>query len=282
MKKAINIWSFKNKTSAQAIDIAKQAGFEGIELALNENGETGLLSAKEEYEKIKEHADKAGIAIHSLASGLYWSYSFTSDDAKERQKAVSIAIKQMENAKILGADSVLIVPGIVGVDFVEGREPVRYDVAYERALEVFIKLKETAEACGVNIGIENVWNKFLQSPLEMRDFIDAVDSPYVGAYLDVGNTVINGYKEHWIEILGSRIKKVHFKDYRRAAGGLHGFVDLLSGDVNWINVMEAFNHIEYDGWATAEMLPPYNYFSEQIIFNTSYAMDKIIKGDRND
>jgi hexulose-6-phosphate isomerase len=99
----------------------------------------------------------------------------------------------------------------------------------------------------------------------------------VGAYFDVGNVVATGLPEDWIRILGKRICKVHFKDYRAAAGGLHGFVDLLAGDVNWPSVMAAFKEIGYDGWCTAEMLPPYTHCSEQIVFNTSAAMSAIFK-----
>ncbi len=276
MKKAISIWSFKEKTVEQAIKLAKEAGFDGIELALNETGEVSLESTKDELLSIKEYAMKNKIEIHGLATGLYWTYSLTSNDEGERKKAMEIAEKQIETAKILGASSVLIVPGGVGVDFVPGWKTVRYDIAYDRALEAFQKLKKSAEKYQIDIGIENVWNKFLLSPLEMRNFIDAVDSPYVGAYFDVGNVLYAGYPEHWIGILGKRIKKVHFKDYRRAAGGLHGFVDLLSGDVDWTAVMKAFCEAGYDGWVTAEMLPPYEQHSEQILFNTSASMDRII------
>ena len=110
----------------------------------------------------------------------------------------------------------------------------------------------------------------------MADFIDKVGSDYVGSYFDVGNVVYIGHPEHWIKVLGNRIKKVHFKDYRKEAGSLCGFVDLLSGDVNWPKVMEQFKNIGYDNWVTAEMLPPYTYYPETIVYNTSNAMDKII------
>ncbi|MHB1453834.1 MAG: sugar phosphate isomerase/epimerase family protein [Saccharofermentanales bacterium] len=279
MKKAISIWSFKDKSIRQAIDLAKEAGFDGIELSLDEHGELSLESSEKELLTIRNHADRIGLCIHSLASGLYWTYSMTSDDESERAMAIRIAEKQIQAAKILGASSVLIVPGAVGVDFIASREPVRYDIAYDRALKAFITLKNTAETHEIDIGIENVWNKFLTSPLEMRDFIDAVDSPFVGAYLDIGNIVFNGYPEHWIEILGKRIRKVHFKDYRRAAGGLHGFVDLLAGDVDWTEVMKSFGKIGYNGWATAEMLPPYNQHSGQIIHNTFASMSRIIDAE---
>ena len=121
-----------------------------------------------------------------------------------------------------------------------------------------------------------IWNKFLLSPLEMRDFIDKFSSAYAGAYFDVGNVVYSGYPEHWIKILGKRIKKVHLKDYRRVAGGLHGFVDLLSGDVDYPAVIKALKEINYDGWLTAEMLPPYTHYTDQILINTSLSMDRII------
>jgi hexulose-6-phosphate isomerase len=138
------------------------------------------------------------------------------------------------------------------------------------------KVKEYAESYKVEIGLENVWNKFLLSPLEMRDFIDKVDSPYVGAYLDIGNTLANGFPEHWIRSLNSRIKKVHFKDYRMEAGGLHGFVDLLAGDVNYPAVTEELKKIGYDNWVTAEMIPNYKHYTKTIIYNTSNAMDSIL------
>ena len=277
MKKAISIWSFKDKTIKQAMDITKKAGFDGIELALNETGETSLESSIEELLEIKKYSEKIKLKIHSVATGLYWTYSFTSNDIKEREKAISIAIKQIQMAKVLGANSVLIVPGAVGVDFIESYKVVSYDIVYDRALDTFNKLKIVAEENKINIGIENVWNKFLLSPLEMRDFIDKIDSPYVGAYFDVGNVLYSGYPEHWINILNTRIKKVHFKDYIRNVGTIHGFVDLLAGDVNWIEVMKAFGNINYDGWVTAEMLPPYKYYSEQIVYNTYNSMCKIVE-----
>ena len=109
-----------------------------------------------------------------------------------------------------------------------------------------------------------------------RNFIDAVGSDWVGAYFDTGNVVFAGYPEQWIRILGKRIRKVHFKDYRFAPGGLNCFVDLLSGDVNWPEVMKAFEEIGYDDWAAGEMIPQYKYASDQIIYNTSASMDRIL------
>jgi len=276
MKKGISIWSFTESDLKKCFMLAKDAGFDGVEVALDETGLISLESTKEDILSVKKMAEEVGIELYSVASGLYWAYNYTSDDQAVREKAKEITKKQLQVAAWLGCDTILVVPGAVNVAFEPGSAIVSYDIAYERALSALKELASVAEELKVSIGVENVWNKFLLSPLEMRDFIDAVGSDYVGSYFDVGNVVYCGYPEHWINILGKRIKKVHFKDYRYAVGSLDGFVDLLAGDVDYVGVMKAFDAIGYDNWATAEMIPPYKQYSETIIYNTSNAMNKIL------
>lgn len=262
MKKGISIWSFAGGTLAENFRLAKEAGFDGVEVALDEVGELSLTSDEADVKKIKAAADKAGIELYSVASGLYWKYSLSSDDADMREKAKECVRKQLQVASWLGCDTILIVPGAVSVSFAPELGVTDYDVVYERSLAAIKELSKDAERLKVSIGLENVWNNFLLSPLEMRDFIDKVGSAYVGSYFDVGNVMFSGYPEHWIKILGSRIKKVHFKDYRRSVGSLDGFVDLLAGEVDWKAVKAAFEKIGYDGWVTGEMIPPYSQYSE--------------------
>ncbi len=279
MKKGISIWSFAGADIRENLKLARDAGFDGVELALNETGEFSLDSTKEEVLAIKEFGESLGLEFYSVASGLYWTYNYTSANPDNVNKAKAITKKQLEVASWLGCDTILVVPGAVEVAFDRG-EVVEYDVAYERALAALRELAPYAEKLGVAIGIENVWNEFLLSPMEMADFIDKVGSDFVGSYFDVGNVLYIGHPEHWIKILGKRIKKVHFKDYRRAAGDLYGFVDLLSGEVNWPAVMAKLAEIGYDNWVTAEMLPPYTHYPEAILYNTSTAMDYIIGGKK--
>ncbi len=275
MKKGISIWSFARTDLRECMILAKQAGFDGIELALDEHGPVSMDSTKEDILKVKAMADEIGLELYSLASGLYWTYNYTSANKENVEKAKQITRKQLEVASWLGCDTILVVPGAVEVAFDPG-EVVEYDVAYERALCALKELAPVAESLKVSIGVENVWNRFLLSPMEMARFVDEVGSDYVGAYFDVGNVLFSGYPEHWIKILNKRIKKVHFKDYRRKAGDLHGFVDLLAGEVNWPEVMKKLEQIGYDGWVSAEMIPPYTHYPETIIYNTSNAMDKIL------
>ena len=276
MKKGINIWSFPAGSIKDSLTLARDAGFEGVELALNPEGELSMRATDREILEVKGMAEGMGLSLYSLSSGLCWDYRLSDDDAGMRAKAMEMIRRQLEMAKLLGADTVLVVPGVVNVSFSHPEKKVAYDVVYERSLEGLSELKGYAEQLGVSIGLENVWNKFLLSPMEMRDFIDKIGSPYVGSYLDVGNTLYCGYPEDWVRILGKRIKKVHFKDYRVDAGGLHGFVDLLAGDVNYPEVVKALGEIGYDDWVSAEMIPNYRHFTETIIYNTSLSMDKIL------
>lgn len=275
MKKGISIWSFAETDLRKCMELAKSAGFDGIELALDEDSLVSMKSTKEDIFEVKKMAEEIGLELYSVASGLYWQYNYTSANPENVKYAKEITKKQLQVASWLGCDTILVVPGAVEVAFDPG-EVVEYDVAYERALEALRELAPVAEELNVHIGVENVWNRFLLSPMEMRDFIDKVGSTHVGSYFDVGNVLYDGFPEHWIKILNKRIKKVHFKDYRRAAGDLYGFVDLLAGEVNYPAVMAQLENIGYDNWVTAEMLPPYTHYPETILYNTSNAMDKIL------
>jgi len=273
------------------MQLAKDAGFEGIELALAADGPIGMKSSDAEIIAIKKASEKIGIEICSLATGLYWQFSLTSNREDIREKAKQVVKRQIDVAALLGVDCILVCPGTVGVDFkpedvvpdagniefFAGSEIIDYDVAYERAQKALMELAPYAGEKGVIIGIENIWNKFLLSPLEMKNFLDEINSPFVGAFLDVGNMLLFGYPEHWIKILNKRIKKVHFKDFRRDAKGLAGFVDLLAGDVDWVKVIDAFEAVGYHGWASAEMCPTYHLYTDQMIYNASASMDCILR-----
>lgn len=218
MKKGISIWSFPPMKLSDSFQLAKDAGFEGVEVALDEGaGEITLASTEKELLEIKKQAQGAGIQLYSVASGLYWTYWLNDEDEAARQKACDIVKRQLETAAILGCESILVIPGCVNAEFAAPGKVMPYAKTYARSLESLMKVKEYAEQYRVEIGLENVWNKFLLSPMEMRDFIDKLGSAYVGSYLDIGNTLANGFPEHWIEILGKRIKKVHFQGLPRGS-----------------------------------------------------------------
>jgi hexulose-6-phosphate isomerase len=277
MKISISNWSFDPSRSLKdCMALAKDAGYDGFEVALGDAGEFSLESAEADAKAVRAAAEDVGIEISGVACGLYWGCSLTADCETERAKAKSVLRKEIEMAAWVGVDGILVVPGNVHASFIPDCPVVPYDVAWERATDAIGEAAPLAEERGVTIGVENVWNKFLLSPLEMARFIDQFESDRVGAYFDVGNVLLTGFPEQWIRILGKRISRVHFKDFRCGVGGLAGFVDLLSGDVNWPAVMAAFQEVGYDGWVTAEMIPPYTHHGDQIIYNTAEAMKRIV------
>jgi hexulose-6-phosphate isomerase len=259
MKIGMSYWGLEGGLAAtkpirEAMQEVKDLGFDSIELAIASSGVLTPETTPQECKQIVAWAREIGIEISSLASGESWSYSPTAADPGVRQKIVDFTRKALQIANALGLDAYLYVPGAVDVFFVPDGEVVPYDVCYARAKESLNELIPVAEALGVAICIENVWNKFLLSPLEMKEFIDGFGSKQVGSYFDVGNVLLTGYPDHWIKILGSRIKRVHIKDFKLSVGTADGFCDLLEGDVDFEAVKKALAEIHYDGYVTAEIL----------------------------
>ncbi len=278
MKISASYWMFEGGLEAkrpvvEAMQEAKKLGFDAIELCIADQGVLTDKTTQEQCETLKKQAKQVGIEISSLASGQSWFTSPSASDDQTRKRIVAFTKSALQVAKWLGTDAYLFVPGAVDVFFNPQSEVVPYDVCYKRATQVVRSLVSTAEKLGVSICIENVWNKFLLSPLEMKNFIDSFKSKRVGSYFDVGNVILTGYPDQWIRILGRRIKRVHIKDFKKSVGTVEGFVDLLEGDVDFNAVKKALADIKYNGYVTAEMIP----FAAGRPEKTAAAMIKIFK-----
>jgi len=260
MKIGASYWMFEGglEASLPVADAMKQAkalGFDGIELAVASSGVLTHETSESECREMVAAARDTGIDIVSLASGESWACSPTSDDPAERRRIIDFTKKGLQLARWLGTDAYLFVPGAVDVPFLEDSPVIPYEQCYERAREAVSQLVPTAEELGVTVAIENVWNKFLLSPLEFRDFIDGFQSRAVGAYFDAGNTLLTGYPDDWVNILNKRIVRVHVKDFKKSIGTLEGFVDMLEGDVDFQALKAALEEVNYTGYVTAEMIP---------------------------
>jgi len=281
MRKAINIWAFTpDKSLEDSLRLAKDVGFEGVELAYTTDGPISPAANEQELHRIRSFADSLGLALPTLATGVFWSVNMLSPEHAEREKAKEHVREMLRISHCLGATTILVVPGFVG-PFLSGAPVVAdYEEAYNQAAAGFRELAGDAERWQVNIGVENVWNRFLTAPFEMRDFVDTVGSPYVGVYFDVGNVMRTSYPQHWIKILGQRIKAVHFKDFRCDIGNLNGFVELLQGDVDYRAVMQSLRESGYDGWVTVEQFPPAHY-PDDMVRRASQAIDVIFGSESN-
>jgi L-ribulose-5-phosphate 3-epimerase len=278
MVKAISYWSIEGGlTSAnpweEAVSLAKRAGFAAIEATVGVEGILTPSTDQATCEAYRDAAANAGLKLETLASGMTWAASPTHPDESIRRRAIDLHRDALQRAAWLGAEALLFVPGAVRIPWDAGYPPVRYDQAVAWAQEATTELAETAQKLGVDLCVENVWNGLFYSPLEFAAFVDEIGSERVGIYVDVGNLLgVHQHPPHWIEILGTRIKRVHIKDYDCSKGGLAGFCDLLAGDVPWPETMAALRRIGYDKTMVAEMMP----YDPQLLERTSKAMDKIL------
>lgn len=277
MIKSISYWCFKGGLDdtlpvRNFIDQASAAGFPAVELCMGAAGDLTMKTTETQARAIAAYARQKGVALVSLATGLLWSCSLTDPRASVRKKADAILRRQIELAAWLGIHHILVIPGAVDVFFIEGYKPVPYEFVDRMSRAAIRRAIPRARRCNVRICVENVWNKFLLSPLEMRDYIDSFHSPFVKSYLDIGNMLLTGYPDQWIRILGKRIGRVHVKDFKKSVGTVAGFGELFEGDVDFKACKRALRDVGYQGSLTAEILP----FAEGRVERTSKAMDRIM------
>jgi L-ribulose-5-phosphate 3-epimerase len=196
-------------------------------------------------EEIKNAAAAANIRIDSVMNMDHWQYPLSSDDSTVVEKSLTGMRTSLHNAKLWGSDAVLLVPAVVN-------PKTSYQDAWTRSQTQIRKLIPLAEELKIKIAIEEVWNKFLLSPLEMSTYIGEFRSPVITAWFDVGNVVLYGYPQDWIHTLGKRISNVHLKDFKRGKDG-YAWVNLGDGNVDWPAVRQAFAEIGYSGSAIAEL-----------------------------
>ena len=217
--------------------LVRDAGFEVVQ-ALTEPDQG-------KAEEMKRAADAANLRIDSVMNVDHWQYPLSSSDPAVVEKSLSGMRTSLQNARLWGADAVLLVPAVVNPQ-------TSYRDAWTRSQAQIRKLLPLAEQLRVVIAIEEVWNKFLLSPLEMAQYIDEFQSPWIQAWFDVGNVVLYGYPQDWIRTLGKRTVKVHLKDFKRKEGG-YAWVNLGEGDVDWPAVRAAFTAVGYAGSVIAEL-----------------------------
>ncbi len=298
MRKGIYQGCFPDTVStARCVQQAADLGFDGIELTMEDPApltaeaeaactedilaigrsvgmtttRTGALtieSSPDEIEQVGHVTASAGIRVHSLATMMLFFYPLSSPLRSLRDKGIDVVLHMLRAASHLGADTVLIYPGLV-------TPTVGYREVYRRSQAIVRDLAAEAERLGVAMALETVWNRFLQSPLEMVDYIDEIGSDYVGAYVDVANLLRLGYPQDWLHILGSRVRGVHFKDYRRDVDNILGFTHLLHGDVDWPAVVDALRAIDYTGFVTVEV-PPIPSMPEHGPREAKAALDMIL------
>jgi len=240
-KKAVLISMLpKERSYRERFQMAVDVGFAGIEMQ--------TVTDAAEAAEIKEASDRTGLKVHSVMNADHWEYPLSSDDPAVVAKSVAGMETSLRNAKLWGAGAVLLVPAVVNPQ-------TSYRDAWTRSQKVIReRLLLLAEELKVIVAVEEVWNKFLLSPLEFARYVDEFDSPWLKAYFDVGNVLFYGYPQDWIRTLGPRIVRIHLKDFQvDRSKGRFDWKNLGEGDLDWVEVRKALSEIGYDGWVTTEI-----------------------------
>ena len=263
IKKAVLISMLpKNQSYVDRFKLARDIGFEAVETETAEDPKVA--------EEIKKASEDAKLPIHSVMNMAHWDNPLSSSDTAVVKKSLDGMRTSLHNAKLWGADTVLLVPGLVNAD-------ISYQDAWTRSQEHIRTLIPLAEKLKVIIAIEEVWNKFLLSPLEMAKYVDEFKSPWIRQYFDVGNVVLYGYPQDWIRTLGKRFAKVHLKDFKMGKGWdpiTARFVNLGDGDIDWAAVRKAFADVGYTGWTTTEL----EGGDEAYLRDVAKRVDKLVLG----
>lgn len=281
-KKSINLWAFpypQKMSLERCLRLAKDAGFDGIELNYDLDSELSPKSGTKEFTAIRRLAEKIGIAISGLCSFLFWPYPLTSHDPEKRQRGLELAGLMADAAHDLGTENLLVVPGAVHIPWRTDYDPVPNDVCLTRAKAAIQSLLPKAERYRLYLNMENIFfNGFLMTPMEMNAFVDSFQHEFLRVHFDTGNIMQYQFPEHWINILGKRIKNVHLKEFTKKGtdSSLEAFRPLLDGTTDWPAVLQAFQHTGYDGYLTFEYFHPYQHFPEALIYQTADSLDRML------
>lgn len=260
MYKALNYWVFGGfdgvKTPFEFIDFAAENSLDGIELTVGDALKIDITEA--ECREIAAYAKSKKVGLRTLATGNYGVSSLSAADENERRQAIEFTKKYLYIASWLGAETILVVPGSTSVAWDPSRPVVPYDIAWKQSTASLNELLPLAEKLNINIALENVWMRFLLSPMEWKFFLDQFSSEKIGMYLDVGNCLIYCDGCDYINLLGKRVKAIHIKNFKGSGGlgDLSGFGDdLFVGDADYKRIFAACDKIGYKGTFTVEMIP---------------------------
>lgn len=251
----------KDRPYAERFALARRAGFEAIEMQ--------TIETEAEEAEILEAARATGIRIHSVMNSDHWRFPLSSADAEVVTRSVRGMETSLRNASRWGADAVLLVPAVVDAK-------TSYGDAWTRSQRVIReRLLPIARDRNIVIAVEEVWNKFLLSPLEFARYVDEFESPWVKAYFDVGNIVFYGFPQDWIRTLGPRIVKVHLKDFHLdRPKGLFAWKNIGEGDIDWVEVRRALADIGYSGYVTTEVAGG----DEAYLADLAARVDRVLSG----
>ena len=257
LRKAVKYDMIKAGNSVEEkFNLIKSLGFEGVEINSPDkvNREEAVAASK-----------KTGIVIHGVIDSVHWSQRLSDPDAAVRAKGLEALNTAIDDCKTYGGTTVLLVPGAV-----KDTRNENFQQCWDRSSAEVRKAIPRADAAGVKIAIETVWNDFITTPDQMIKYVDQFNTPTVGTYFDISNMIKYGVPPaEWVRKLGKRLLKFDFKGYSKSKS----WCPIGEGDEDWPEVLKALAEVQYKGqFATAEV----GGGGEDVLRDVSRRMDKIL------
>lgn len=246
--------AFREYGLEEAIAAIAQAGYDGVELLLDEPHLYPPSADEGEIQRVREALSEYDIAISNCNAFMLTAIedfhhpSFIEVDEAYRRRRVEYTLAALETAAALDASHISIEPG----------GPVPDEQSREWALDTFEEgLREVAtkaEAVGVDVLVEPEPDLLIERSDEFLELLDRIDSPRVGCNFDIGHFFCVGEDPALlVDKLEGYTQHYHLEDI--PADRVHEHTQLGDGAVDIDGVLTAIDDTGYDGFVTVELYP---------------------------
>ena len=245
----------KKESWGTKIDIAKEAGYDFIEISVDESDErlARLDWNNDEIKNMRNLLIDKDFRIPSMTFSGQKRFPMGSIDTATREKSMDLMKKAIEISDKLG----IRVIQVTGYD-------VYYEERSDKTRELFIqnlkKASEWASKACITLAIENMENTFLNSVTKYMEIAEEVDSPWLKLYPDLGNLTAWTHDEVYRElekgVKSQQIIAVHLKEAKKVTdtfGGIFRELEFGTGDVNFVKTFETLKKVEFTGPFLVEM-----------------------------
>jgi sugar phosphate isomerase/epimerase len=209
-----------------------------------------------EADAIGQLLDDTGLAVSNLnantANGYFdplppenvFEPSLSSKNAAWRNWRINYSLSTLNLAKRVGARCISVTSGLPG----SGGDP-------QAGIELFVdslkKICDTAEKLDLLVGVEYEPGLLVERATELAEVIERVDSPSLGANLDIAHSYLCGESaDEAVALLAGRIWNVHVEDIR---GRKHYHRIPGTGELPLDYYLRILRAGGYDGYLTVEL-----------------------------